>query len=98
MKSFTVHVLFGSVSYQMDNSDKQQGRKEVERIELDYFLDAYKHTTGENLILIASGEQPDFICTRSNGENVGIELVCDIHESDRLIKIIDKTFQSEPLE
>lgn len=80
----------------MKNYDPQFGKKELERIALDYFIDAYKYTTGEELSLFASGEHPDFICNRSNNEIVGIEFVCDINEKDRLIKITDDRHKPDP--
>ncbi|MBN2376620.1 MAG: hypothetical protein JXD22_09470 [Sedimentisphaerales bacterium] len=57
-------------------SEQQMGRKEVERIELNYFTIAYKRFTGDELNGVSSytQERPDFICTRSNGEHVGVEL------------------------
>lgn len=55
-------------------SDQQIGKKEVERVGLDYFIDAYESVTGEQLCVISSSESPDFICARANGQNVGVEL------------------------
>jgi hypothetical protein len=55
-------------------SDQEIGKKEVERDELAFFLDAYQQATGERLEIVASGENPDFICVRSDGSFVGIEL------------------------
>lgn len=54
--------------------DKEFGKKEVERMELDSFLDAYKYSTGKALQLCLRSENPDFICKRENGEQIGIEL------------------------
>jgi hypothetical protein len=55
-------------------SDQEIGKKEIERDELALFLEAYEHATGERLKLGASGENPDFVCTRADGSWVGIEL------------------------
>jgi hypothetical protein len=55
-------------------SDKELGRKEVEWLELEPFLQAYKWTTGGALSVIESGENPDFVCIRPTGDIIGIEL------------------------
>ncbi len=55
-------------------SDQQFGKKEVERDELYPFIESYNYITGENLSAICDGESPDFICSRSSGKKVGIEL------------------------
>lgn len=53
---------------------KEIGKKEVERMELDPFLDAYKHSTGRVFEFCWGSENPDFICKRDSGEQIGIEL------------------------
>ncbi len=55
-------------------SDQEIGKKEVERMEVEPFLEAYEWVTREALVLIAYDENPDFIFERPNGEKVGIEL------------------------
>ncbi len=55
-------------------SDQEIGKKEVERMDLEPFLKAYEWVTGETIVFVVSAENPDFICERSNGEKVGIEL------------------------
>lgn len=55
-------------------SDQQMGKKEEERIGLDYFIDAYKWVTGEQLTELGSFESPDFICARATGQQIGVEL------------------------
>jgi hypothetical protein len=55
-------------------SDQQNGKKELERIMLHPFLEAYEWVTGESLTLIFCDESPDFICKQQNGKEVGIEL------------------------
>ena len=55
-------------------NDKEIGKKEVERMELSPFLDAYKHITGKNLGFCLGSESPDFICKQVTGEKIGIEL------------------------
>jgi len=81
-------------------SDQQIGKKENERSDLNYFLDAYEFTTGEKLIEFASSECPDFICVRSNGEKVGVELVCVMRnpEEAQFDIIVDKKFQADSQE
>lgn len=55
-------------------SDQEIGKKEIERMYLHYFFDAYKEATGEKLSIIISNERPDFVCMRPTGSKVGIEL------------------------
>lgn len=47
--------------------------KDSEREHVQYFLAARTSATGENLTLLADFESPDFVCTRPNGERVGVE-------------------------
>jgi hypothetical protein len=55
-------------------SDQQIGKKEMELIDLHPFLEAYEYATGERLSLLGAAECPDFVCSRPNGEKIGIEL------------------------
>ncbi|HXM80759.1 MAG TPA: hypothetical protein VN929_02410 [Burkholderiales bacterium] len=58
-------------------SDLEIGKKEEERIALDYFLDAYAFTTGAQLEYIpfaSDGERPDFLCRTAAGEVIGVEI------------------------
>ncbi len=55
-------------------SDQQYGKKLVEEEYVEHFLEAYKHATGQRLVIVGSGERPDFICRRPDGEEVGVEL------------------------
>jgi hypothetical protein len=61
--------------FKVSPSERQQARKMHEEIELAYFLAAYRWATGEGLDVRGSCERPDFICGRSDGSVVGIELV-----------------------
>jgi hypothetical protein len=81
-------------------SDQQMGKKETERIDLDYFIKAYEWTTGERLTEISSAECPDFICSLSSGENVGVELVRVMRDPEeaQFDKIINKKYEAEPQE
>jgi len=57
--------------------DKEKGKKEIEGNHLELFLEAYEEATGNRLRYhpyCSRNECPDFICTRQNGETVGIEL------------------------
>jgi hypothetical protein len=47
--------------------------KEAEREHLEYFLAARASATGEKLSLLTDSEAPDFVCSRPDGELVGIE-------------------------
>ena len=55
-------------------SDQQMGKKEQERMDLGYFIAAYKWSTGEQLDELISDENPDFVCARPNGDEIGVEL------------------------
>jgi hypothetical protein len=55
-------------------SDQQIGKKEIELDELVPFLEAYELCTGEALSIADTGENPDFVCAREDGNFVGIEL------------------------
>jgi len=55
-------------------SDQELGKKMVEEVELDLFIEAYEDATGEALILLSQSERPDFICQRPDGTIVGVEL------------------------
>jgi hypothetical protein len=50
------------------------GKKMVERDELDPFLEEYAHLTGSELRLIGAGERPDFVCEK-RGRRYGLEVV-----------------------
>lgn len=54
-------------------SDQDLGKKMCEEYELEYFIDAYKYVTGEELTIVSRSEKPDFICER-NGQQIGVEL------------------------
>ena len=49
-------------------------KKEAERSDLGFFEEAYERVTGLSLGHCLSHESPDFICHRSDGLEVGIEL------------------------
>jgi hypothetical protein len=76
------------------------GKKEMERIDLDYFIEAYDWTTKENLTEVRSAECPDFICTRSRGEKVGVELVRVMRDPEdaQFDRIVEKKYEAEPQE
>ena len=57
------------------SSDRERTKKETEREALLLFLDAYVQVTGQPLDIIEDGENPDFICIRPSGSEVGVELV-----------------------
>lgn len=55
-------------------SEQDLGKKLVEEMELEPFLDEYESITGIALLEVRRSERPDFLCMR-NGEPVGLELV-----------------------
>lgn len=58
----------------MNEYTHERAKKEDESEALDYFLEAYEQVTGEPFSLLETSERPDFICERSDGTVVGIEL------------------------
>ena len=55
-------------------SDIELGKKLIEEVDLGHFIKAYEWVTGDRLTLIYRRESPDFVCMRSNGSEVGVEL------------------------
>jgi len=58
----------------MNEYTQELVKKEDEKEALEYFLEAYEQITGETLSLLKDSERPDFICERTDGTVVGIEL------------------------
>ncbi len=63
-------------------SDQDLGKKMVEEIELQYFVDAYKHVTRKGLFGGDRGEKPDFICYEDDGSPVGVELTYIVRDPE----------------
>jgi len=57
-------------------SDQAIGKKELESIQLDYFLEAYEHATSVGLtrIIIPGLENPDFVVADEEDRVLGVEL------------------------
>jgi hypothetical protein len=55
-------------------SNQELGKKERETNELLPFLDAREWVTGETLVIVDRTENPDFICRRVDGRELGVEL------------------------
>ena len=56
-------------------SDREIGKKELELIQLNYFLEAYKYATGNKFSpFVASFENPDFLVEDKDGRVLGVEL------------------------
>lgn len=78
-------------------SDQEIGKKELESIQLGYFLEAYEHATGATLAPVVPGlESPDFAVVNENGEVLGVELTKVMRSPDEqfVSRIID--LQQEP--
>ncbi len=74
--------------------DNENGKKHAERIELDYFVEAYRYHTGEELIPVKASEHPDFWCERASGSLMGIELTMVVKDSDDAeADVIDKIYE-----
>lgn len=54
-------------------------KKEREAEDLDAFLPSYERATGLRLNVEAEAEDPDFVCSRSDGMTVGVELTAVWH-------------------
>ncbi len=50
------------------------GKKMVERDDLEPFLEEYSYVTGAELTLVGAGERPDFVCEK-RGRRYGLEVV-----------------------
>ena len=79
-------------------SDQQTGKKEIEREDLHSFIEAYKWVTSELLTEHSMNECPDFICARSNGQKVGLELtkVMIDPESAQWDRILNNKYEQDP--
>lgn len=79
-------------------SDQELGKKLVEGIELEPFLAAHEWTTDGALSVVESGENPDFICARANGEIIGLELTKVMRRRDiaRWQRILDRQDEMAP--
>ena len=67
-------------------------------MEFEPFQEAYRHVTGTLLEVVSRSESPDFICERSGGEYVGVELMKITRDPDSIFtkKIIYRNGQIEP--
>lgn len=79
-------------------SDQEIGKKMVEGMELDPFLEAYEWVTGTALSVLESAENPDFICIRASGEVIGLELSRIMRRDDiaRWERILDRKETMSP--
>lgn len=67
-------------------------------MELDPFLEAYEWTTKCALSVVEIGENPDFVCVRSTGEIIGIELTKVMRRGDvvKQERILDRKEEMAP--
>ncbi len=81
-------------------SDEEIGKKMVEERDLELFLEAYEHATGERIQVASRGESPDFRCLRADGQAVGVELTQIMQNPLDTIdeKNIGKSFGDDPFE
>lgn len=79
-------------------SDQELGKKQAEGMELDPFLEAYEWTTKSALLVVDGGENPDFICARTTGEIIGVELTKVTRRRDiaRWEHILDRKEEMAP--
>lgn len=50
-------------------------KKEAELESLHYFIEAYMSMNGQSIEVSEISERPDFICTKQDGNKIGVELV-----------------------
>jgi hypothetical protein len=77
------------------------GKKEIETSELIPFIEAYEWVTDEKLSLtLPATESPDFICLRSDGDLVGVELTKVIRDKNVAFweRILDRKDEIDPFE
>lgn len=79
-------------------SNQELGKKQAEGMELDPFLEAYEWTTKSALLVVDGGENPDFICARTTGEIIGVELTKVTRRRDiaRWEHILDRKEEMAP--
>ena len=77
------------------------GKKMVERDEVEPFLEEYAYVTGIELNLIGVGERPDFVCEK-RGRRYGLELVKamrhgydDLHGLDGAILVQEAAYAKD---
>jgi len=58
----------------MKDNSSAMIKKELESINLNYFIESYYELTGSELLMCVQQERPDFICQFPNDQKVGIEL------------------------
>jgi hypothetical protein len=68
-------ILTDSTNTRGLGRENDRTKKMHEEMEVQYFFSAHAQATGERLSVIESSERPDFICARSDGTRVGLELV-----------------------
>lgn len=59
---------------------QEYAKKAAEEERLTRFLDAYCEVTGMRLVVIDSGERPDFVCAPPDASTIGIELTRSPHD------------------
>ena len=79
--------------------DNAAGKKHIERMALDYFIEAYEHSRGEKLVPVKAYESPDFYCQRADGTVIGLELtqIMNSLESEDCMtgtEALDKLYES----
>ena len=57
-------------------------RKQLETTDLEFFLAAYRESTGRYVVEANPSERPDFICRINNNREVGIELTKIVREPE----------------
>jgi len=81
-------------------SDLEIGKKMVEEMELEPFLDEYAAVTGRKLEVLGRSERPDFICRRGREPYLGLELVKVIEDpiSRQWEEILNGSVDVDPLD
>ncbi len=94
-------TLYGKPSSGVKKIGDDNYKKELELEVLEYFNPVYEEITNDYLEVIEATERPDFICKRSNGSHVGVEIVQVRrgHQNDIFFdKFINKNINIHPEE
>ena len=74
--------------------NNENGKKHLESMDLDYFVEAYGYHTGEELLPVKASEHPDFKCQRADGSIISVELTKVMRDpADTATDVIDKIYE-----
>ena len=79
---------------------KTVARTKLNELNLIHFWEAYQFLASAPLTVVSSCENPDFICERLTGNEVGVELTKITHDPSDVFwdKVLDRKEHIEPYE